>query len=68
MELVSGLIEELAKLVLVGELDLGKPSAVGGRLVKERGLVAERLVNLLNDTRDGRVNVRSGLDRLDGAD
>jgi hypothetical protein len=38
-----------------------------GRLVEEAGGVTEDLVDLLDDARDRSVDVRSGLDRLDGA-
>ncbi len=39
-----------------------------GLLVDEGGRVAERLVDLLDGARDGGVDVRRGLDRLDAAD
>lgn len=43
-------------------------TVLGRRLVEEARLVAEELVDGLDGARDGSVNVRSGLDRLDGAD
>lgn len=68
VRLVLRLVHEREELrVLVG-LDLGEPAVLLGRLVQERRLVAERLVDLDNLARQRGVDVRRGLDRLDGAD
>lgn len=68
VRLVSRLVHEREELrVLVG-LDLGEPAVLLGRLVQERRLVTESLVDLDNLARQRGVDVRSGLDRLDGAD
>lgn len=63
---VGSLVEESISFSGVGELDLHDPAVSKGGVVDGVGSVGKSLVDLDDVTRDGRVQVGGGLDRLDG--
>ena len=63
---VRGLVHERVHLARVAHLDLDEPAVLERRRVDEVRRVLERAVDLDDLARDRRVDVRRGLDRLDG--
>ena len=61
-------IHQVIELTVILHLNLDEPGITLGVRVDHTGLIAENLIDLRDGTRNGSINIRSGLDRFDRAE